>query len=115
MGLCEGQRVTPVRPSAEGLGTPPVPPRNRAASLPDWRRSDPVGSTEETTRSSGLRRGHGAPAQRFPFRLEGQEMLPDAAEMSSSRAAREPPCGAGEAHSGMETVGWALRPRVPQF
>lgn len=42
-------------------------------------------------------------------------MLPDAAEMSSSRAARDPPCGAGETHNGMETVGWALRPRVPQF
>lgn len=42
-------------------------------------------------------------------------MLPDAAEMSSSGAARDPPCGAGEAHNGMETVGWALRPRVPQF
>lgn len=42
-------------------------------------------------------------------------MLPDAAEMSSSRAACDPPCGAGEAHNGMETVGWALPPRVPQF
>lgn len=105
--------LPPFRPSGEELGTHPVPPRNRAASLPDWRRSGPVGSTEAITQSSRCRRGHGAPAQHFPFRLEGQEMLPDAAEMSSSGAARDPPCGAGEAHNAMETVGWALQPQGP--
>lgn len=51
--------------------------------------------------------------QRFPF--PSQEMLPDLAEVSSSGAAHDPPCGAGEARRGMETVGWALQPRTPQL
>lgn len=95
----------------------PSPPRNKALPSPTGA-ARPAGSTEEMARSSQRRRGTGAPAQHFPFprgRAEGgpQEMLLNAAEMSSSGTARDPPCGAGEARNGMETVGEALGP-VPR-
>lgn len=41
-------------------------------------------------------------------------MLLDAAEMSSSGIARDPPCGAGEARDGMETAG-GLSAQCPQL